>query len=174
MFYFSFNTIFFFNLTSSKLISLLISIKVTPFFISKYNTLISTLHGLGLCMAKGSLLSFLHFCIKKNEFNGSRSSPAQPIWVLMKEIKVWCIVLNFPSQQKYGKHLHLVIVIWRTSSSIYYIKDKTLTIKNINPCVNLCFKPIKKPLRIVEFNSKVSLFPYRPIKSSFKVRFKFI
>jgi len=169
MFYFGFKTIFFLNLASSKLTSLLISIKVTPFFISKYNTLISTLHGLGLCMAKRSLLSFLHFCIQKNELNGSRSSPAQPIWVLMKEIKVWCIVLNFPLQQKNG---NLVIVIWRTSSSIYSIKDKTLAIKNVNPYVNVCFKPLKKPLRIVEFNSKVSLFPYRPIKSSFKVGFK--
>lgn len=100
MFYLGFKTIFFFRSASSKLTSLLISSKVTPFFISKYNTLISTLHGLGLCMAKGSLLSFLHFCIQKNELNGSRSSPTQPIQVLKKEIKVWCIVLNFPLQQR--------------------------------------------------------------------------
>jgi hypothetical protein len=146
MFYFGFKTIFFFSLASSKLTSLLILRKVTPFFISKYNTLISTFHGLGLCMAKGSLLSFLHFCTQKNELNGSRSSAAQPIWVLMKEIKVLCIALNFPLQQKKCKHLHLVIVIWRTSTSIYYIKDKTLAIKNFNPYLNLCFKPFFKTL----------------------------
>jgi hypothetical protein len=159
-----------FSLASSKLTSLLISRKVTPFFISKYNTLISTLHGLGLCIAKGYLLLFLHFCIQKIELNGSRSSPTQPIWILKKEIKVWCIVLNFPLQQRKCKHLHLhlFIVIWKTLSSIYYIKDKTLAVQNFNLYSNICFKHLRKN-HWKSSSSIIGLVWYRPIKSNSKV-----
>ncbi len=87
IFYFGFKTIFFFSLASSKLTFLLILRKVTPFFIIKYNTLISTFYSLGLFMAKGSLLSFLHFSTKKMNLLALYPPPHNPFEYWWKKLK---------------------------------------------------------------------------------------